>query len=82
MPMVLATVLLCAVTAVVGYVTGHSGGPSVKRARAGGAHIGFARGTTVGKHQAYAFGYKLGYSRGYHSGYSVSYREAYNGALQ
>jgi hypothetical protein len=80
--MVLATVLLCAATAAAGYVTGDSGGPSVKRVQAAGAHIGFAQGTTLGEHQGYAHGYKLGYSRAYHSGYSVFYHEAYRGALQ
>lgn len=75
-----AVVLVCAASAVLGYLAGHHGAPDLATARQAGALVGARAGAHTGETLGRRAGYRAGYSAGYHHAYRAAYRTAYRKA--
>jgi hypothetical protein len=75
-----AVMLVCAATAVAGFVAGRHGAPDLAAARQTGAVIGARAGTHTGDALGRKAGYRAGFTAGYHHAYTPSYRAAYKKA--
>ncbi len=75
-----AVVLICAATAVAGFLAGRHGAPDLAAARQTGSVIGARAGAHTGDALGFKAGYRAGFASGYHHAYGPSYRAAYRRA--
>jgi uncharacterized membrane protein YfcA len=75
-----AVMVVCAATAVAGFMAGRLGAPDLAAARQAGALIGARAGTHTGAALGRRAGYKAGFSAGYHHAYTASYLTEYRKA--
>ena len=74
-------VLVCAVTALAGFIVGRSGAADLAAARQSGAVIGSRAGARTGDALGRDAGYRAGFRAGYHHAYAPSYRAGYRQAV-